>query len=655
MKFRQVHLDFHTSECIENIGKQFNKDQFQNALKTGHVNSITLFSKCHHGWSYHPTNVGKMHPHLGFDLLGAQIEAAHEIGVNAVVYLSAGLDEQLAVRHPEWLIRNKDESTTWAPDFKTPGYHKFCMNSPYLDYLCSQVKEAVQNYDADGIFLDITGVAPCYCHACLAKRRAEGLDPFDDNAAMKTAEEIYERYASAIRNAIDEIKPGLPLFHNGGHIRRGRRDLAKMNTHLEIESLPTGGWGYDHFPLSARYVQGLGMEYLGMTGKFHSSWGEFGGFKHPNALRYEVCLSAANGAKCSIGDQLHPNGKMDMATYELIGSAYSDLEKKEEWLDGVESVADIGVLPYEAVCNEFSTGQTASNNDIDAGAARILLEGNYLFDVIDFSSDFSKYKVIILPDCVKLNEKAAEIVKNYIAGGGKILATGKSGLDIDEKKFLLDFGAEHIGENEYKPSYFMPEFETDDIKKTAYVFYSDGEIIRSCGGEVLAKEVDPYFNRTVEHFSSHKHTPNSDHSSGAGMIKGKDGIYIAWQIFSDYAQNGNIIYKQAVCYALDMLLGENKTIKTNLPAQGIVTLMHQTDKNRYICHLLYASPVKRGKNVEVIEDIVPVHNINADIKLPVKNAYLAPAGERIEFANNNGVCEIKDITVDCHQMIVLEV
>ena len=52
-------------------------------------------------------------------------------------------------------------------------------------------------------------------------------------------------------------------------IIKGRRDLATANTHLELESLPTGGWGYDHFPLSARYVQGLGMEFLGMTGKFH--------------------------------------------------------------------------------------------------------------------------------------------------------------------------------------------------------------------------------------------------------------------------------------------------------------------------------------------------------------------------------------------------
>ncbi|GAE05316.1 hypothetical protein JCM10914_1412 [Paenibacillus sp. JCM 10914] len=51
--------------------------------------------------AYHLTTANEMHPHLSYDLLGAQIEAAHEIGVNTPVYLSAGLDEKLARRHPE--------------------------------------------------------------------------------------------------------------------------------------------------------------------------------------------------------------------------------------------------------------------------------------------------------------------------------------------------------------------------------------------------------------------------------------------------------------------------------------------------------------------------------------------------------------------------
>ena len=66
LRFRQVHLDFHTGPAIQEIGARFEKAQFQEALKKGHVDSITCFSSCHHGWSYHPTDVGGMHPNLTF-------------------------------------------------------------------------------------------------------------------------------------------------------------------------------------------------------------------------------------------------------------------------------------------------------------------------------------------------------------------------------------------------------------------------------------------------------------------------------------------------------------------------------------------------------------------------------------------------------------
>lgn len=68
---------------------------------------------------------------------------------------------------------------------------------------------------------------------------------------------------------------------------------------------------------------------------------------------------------------------------------------------------------------------------------------------------------------------------------------------------------------------------------------------------------------------------------------------------------------------MDRLLDSAKTLKTNLPAQGIVTLMKQND--RLICHLLYASPVKRGNGIEVIEDILPIYNVELAIKTDKKN------------------------------------
>ena len=653
MRFRQVHLDFHTSEHIEDIGKKFDKKQFQTALKKGHINSITLFSKCHHGWAYHPSKANEIHPHLDFDLLGAQIQAAHEIGVKTPIYLSAGLDEKMAHRHPEWLVRNLDESTTWAKDFTEPGYHKMCMSSPYLDYLVKQIEEVCKNYDADGIFLDIAGVQPCYCQNCIAKREELGLNPYDENDVLKHAEMVYKRYAEKTRAAVDKYKPNLSLFHNGGHIRQGRRDLVNYNTHLELESLPTGGWGYDHFPFSARYCQGLGVDYLGMTGKFHGSWGEFGGFKHPNALRFEVTLAAANGAKCSVGDQLSPSGEMDMVTYDLIGSAYSELEGKEEWLDNVESVADIAIISPEAYVGDLSTGQMTKVDDSGSGVCRIMLEGKYLFDVIDFESDLSKYKVIILPDVIRADIDFAKRLREFCDCGGKVLATGKSVLHENSNEFCLNLGAEWIKENPYKPDYFRPLEKIKDMGDTGYIMYGNGEKIRCIGNELGIRE-NPYFNRTRVHFCSHQHTPNSCEYGGAGMTEGKDGIYIAWNIFADYAQSGELHLKQMAIFALDRLLDSAKTLKTNLPAQGIVTLMKQSD--RLICHLLYASPVKRGNGIEVIEDILPIYNVELAIKTDKKinKVYLAPQKEDIDFTYDDGYISVKLDKIECHQMVVFE-
>ncbi len=660
MKFRQVHLDFHTSEHIPNVGAKFDKKQFQEALKIGHVSSITVFSKCHHGWAYHKSQANETHPTLGdFELLTAQIEAAHEIGVKAPIYISAGLDEKMTRRHPDWLVRRKDESTFWAPSLAQAGYHKFCMNSPYLDYLLAQTKEVCEKYKdigIDGLFFDIVGVQPCYCQNCIRTLISEGKDPYDDKNIIELAERVHANYTKRIREIVDEIDPSIHVFHNGGHIHKGRRDLAFMNTHLELESLPTGGWGYDHFPQSAKYVQQLGLEYLGMTGKFHTAWGEFGGFKHPNALRYECSLSAAFGAKCSIGDQLHPSGIMDMGTYKLIGAGYAELEEKEPWLDGVKAVSDVGIFSYESYCSHIKETLGGTSNEVDKGATRIMLEGKYQFDIIDMESDFSLYKVIILPDAVRITPEMKEKLDEFTKKGGKILASGMSGLHTDRDEFAYNLGGKFAGKSDCKPNYLRPQFEYDTVEPSAYVIYNQGYKVELSDGKTFAKAENSYFNRTVLHFSSHKHTPNSFEYCGEGLILGKDGAYIAWDIFAEYATMGSLIAKRLVCFALDTLLGDNKTVKTDLGAQGIATVMDQTEENRYVAHLLYASPVVRGKDTQIIEDIIPVYDVSLDLKLEkeVKNAYLAPQMTPVDFTRENGRIKLTVEKLDCHQMIVLD-
>ena len=40
--FRQIHLDFHTSEKIQGVCGEFDAEEFAQTLEDAHVNSITL-------------------------------------------------------------------------------------------------------------------------------------------------------------------------------------------------------------------------------------------------------------------------------------------------------------------------------------------------------------------------------------------------------------------------------------------------------------------------------------------------------------------------------------------------------------------------------------------------------------------------------------
>lgn len=647
MRYRQVHLDFHTCGEIPGVGSRFDKAQFQRALRLGHVDSITLFSKCHHGYSYHPTAVGVQHPGLTFDLLGAQLEACAEIGVRAPVYVSAGWDEYYAREHTEDILRSAPGE---GQNFLVPGYHLLCYNTPYLERLTAQVEEVMERYRPCGIFLDISAVRPCYCNRCLAEMRRTGLDPLDPADVQRQAERVYRRYAERMERAVHRYDPRATLFHNAGNLDRGRRDLAHANTHLELESLPTGVWGYDHFPLSAAYARTLGMEFLGMTGKFHRMWGEFGGFKHPNALRYETALSVAMGVRCSVGDQLHPLGEMDESTYRLIGAAYREIEEKEPWLRGSRTVSDVAVLSAVAV-----NGRDEINDRRDVGACRVLLETHRLFDFVDTEADLTPYKLVILPDAIRLDETLRQRLIAYREQGGRLLLTGRSGLWADREALALEVGARFEGVSPLERGYLIPEYEAVN-GRTAYVVYAPTYRIAATGGQVAAQLRDPYFNRTYAHFCSHQHAPDQPGTERPGAILTADTAYVAFDAFEDYAHNGAYYVRELLHHLIEALIGDRASAVAGLPDRGILTLRQQPEQRRTVAHLLFTYTSVRGDGVEVIEDVVPLREVPLTVRLaqPPRRVYLAPSGEELSYVWDGQMTTVTVPSVELHQMVVFD-
>src|SRR5215470_7610543 len=109
--FRQIHLDFHTHGLLEHVGAQFDPDDFALTLQRAHVNSVTCFARCHHGWMYYDSKLfpERVHPHLERrNLLAEQIEACHRQGLRVPVYTTIQWDDLTAHEHADWRVLTAD-------------------------------------------------------------------------------------------------------------------------------------------------------------------------------------------------------------------------------------------------------------------------------------------------------------------------------------------------------------------------------------------------------------------------------------------------------------------------------------------------------------------------------------------------------------------
>lgn len=653
LAFRQVHLDFHTSEQIAPICEDFDAEEFARTLAEAHVNSVTCFSRCHHGMIYHDTRFEARHPGLSCNLLGEQIEACHRRGIRVPVYISVGLDEFQARRRPEWLQISSDGRVVGAAPLQA-GWRCLCFNSPYIDYVIEQTREVLEIFEVDGLFFDIIHQRQCCCRDCLDGMRADGLDPEREEDRTEFSEGVISRFRRRMMEAIRDLNRDCTIFFNQGHVAPRVRHTLDTCTHLELESLPGGLWGYDHFPLTVRFARNLGLDTLGMTGKFHKSWADFGGFKNQPALACECFGALAEGSKCSVGDQLHPTGRLDPATYELIGSVYAGVEEKEPWCEGAEAVAEIAVFTPEALGHK-SSGRV---DPIAGGALRMLLEAHHQFDLIDEVSDWSRYRVVILPDVITLDEQLAAKAGEFVRDGGAMILSHRSGLDRETgARFVLDrMPAEFRGEARFSPDFLEARAAlAEGILRTQHVMYDRGmEVEPLADAEVLADVWWPYFNRTWAHFCSHFHTPPEKKSGFPAVVQRDRIIYFVHPVFGMYRRHGARTYRQLVVNALARLLPEPLVV-TNAPSTARVTLLRQAGKERHVLHLLHYIPEHRCDALHTIEDVIPLHNVRLGLALPKPGeVYLAPSCEELEFEMRDDRVWLTVPQVKGHAMVVLE-
>jgi len=649
---RQVHLDFHTSEHLRDVGGRFDRRQFQDALRVGRVNSINLFAKCHHSWSYYPTAVGRPHPHLARDLLGEQVDACREVGVACPIYYTVGWSANDAADHPDWCVRNRDGSLStvlFDPDAKPEdripenAWVNLCPSGPYRELMLAQTDEICRRFaPVDGLWYDICNVRPCYCERC----RAGMGDAASDAEAMAYATGKWASFLRACRDVVLGHRSGAVVFFNGITHSTSPRELLDCETRFELEDLPTSWGGYDKLPPRARFFERYDRSRprVAMTGKFHTFWGEFGGFKHPDALRYEAAMMLAYGCACSVGDQLHPSGVMDPETYRTIGEAYAHVERAEAYGLPSEPTATLAIWPSLAGPAAHKPGQPTTPPAHDQGTAQALMERQIDFEVLDpeaadLDAVLPRFETIVLTGGACLTRPQAERLQRFVDAGGSLVVQHESLLDRESGEPLFDVGGRVAGPARYENDYVVagPALARGGVVASPVLCYAAALRVELAGeGEVLARVREPFFDRRYKHYCSHQNTPNQleDATHVAALRRGRI-VYLAHPIGAMYQKHGARAHRDLLVNAL-RLVHRRPAVEATLPSAGRVTLLRQPHAGRYAAHLLYAPPMPRGRTL-VIEDLPTLRDVPLTVRVPepVRRARLPLDGDR-ELAVTRG-------------------
>lgn len=536
---RKIHGDFHTGGFVKGVGKQFNPEEYADTLARNHVNAICVFAKGHHGYAYYNTRVGTRHPGLDFDLMKAQIDACHRRGIAVWVYFSIAVDELYGstlaarpVQRGHFLNVDARIGTHYVRDYTWP-----------------MVVECVRDYDLDGFFFDFPG---------------------------------NEEFVQETVRIIKRIKPGVAVAYN--HQWDKTRDELKKLDVLEIESWMHKQTLY-HWQYVARYAR-CAVPLTAMNTRFWTGWGDFGGIADEAKLRFDVATALANGCAITVGDQLHPYGRLDREVYDRIGRALAYAKEVEPYVDGAESV------PYVALLRQ---SETACHALVDAGIH---------FTVIDPTQDPQPFKLIVVPDGSQLTPELGRKLEAYVGSGGRLLMMGSPGPEAARLA-----GIQPVPGARPEPAHLrLSRSALPTPPPTDVYSYQDMQVVRPLPGTAQVIPMVWPLNHGTPHHVSHRHSPAMEEPSGYPAITSRrlgrgEVIYSAAPLLEVYAKQGVTVMRQVVEDLVRRLVPPAERVAdVHSPAPVEVSVTRQGA--RLVVHLVHCAQSRRVNATTAEADLV---------------------------------------------------
>ena len=645
-----LFYDNHTMPDNPDVGENFDAEAFTDRIKGCGVDMLTFHARCNEGMAYYDTKIGIKHPSLKYDLFGRLADACKKKNIALIAYLNGGISSAEGAIHREWTTLYFDGREYREPRF-TPFVRTMCYNTAYRDHLIAMVEEVANNYPVSGFFIDCVNSFPCVCPVCIGEMKEKKIDWTDRDEVVKFSAFSAVRLGEDIVKAAKAINPAFEFYFNGISFE----DQADIATWIECEDLPTAGWNYEYLPVLSHYMRTLGKPVMNMNGRFYD-WGDFGGLRSEASIKSELLYGLANGMRPNIGGHIHPRGDLDPAVFDRIEKVYKELQTYEPWYDNAKNITEIAIVYAKSDRNIRS--QASSDGQLRA-AVRMVDELKQQFDVVTEACDWTKYRLLVIPDDIIFTDEISKRVKAHIAAGKPVISTGSSGLDQEMKQFALEkeWGAKYLGENEFDPAYFTvgKNFNKGMPDMPLSLYASGIDLEPLPGTSTEAKLIKPYYNKGWDGVYAVYYTPPDEVTDKPALTLNGNVALFSHRIFTGYYVQAPIELRTVFGNVLNKLLPDPLIKYENLPSFSRVFVSEQP--GRKMVHILSYLPELRGSRTQIIEEPLTLNNIKISLRndgSAPKKVYLAPGGKSLPFKISNGYINVTIPVSVGYSLVVFE-
>ena len=408
--------------------------------------------------AYYPTKVlfHTRSPFLGdTDLLGDMIKGARSLDMKVLARVDPhAISSECFAAHPDWVARAPDGSPRRYST--VPDLYLACGNGPVnFEWMPQIIAEIMANYQPDAIFGNrwAGSAGVCYCQHCKTQfRAASGFDvPADSESPTSPARKAYLRWNDEKRFAQiklwdDTIKKHSPnAFFTPG--TTGRLDPARLRTTIKaIYSDRQGRSGTPNWSngKSAKEARML-MQDKPVAGIFSIGYEDSHRWKDSVQAPAETIAYVHDGIAQGFRPW-HTKFKAETFDKRWVGSVeqlYQWHERNEKYFRHTQNLARVAIVSSAQSTTYYAQAASGEGPEHGSGAGALvidalngfyqaLVEAKIPFEMVDDRdlgpAVVDRYRVLVLPNIAAMSDAQCTQIRDYVARGGRIVATHETSL-----------------------------------------------------------------------------------------------------------------------------------------------------------------------------------------------------------------------------------